>query len=54
MGRMKNVLVLFILLFSAFAIGATLLHGFVVTVPSHGVASFQSGGAAPVGPPHIL
>ena len=54
MGRMKNALVLFVLLFSALAVGATLLHGFVVTVPTNGPPSFQSKITTPVDPPHSL
>jgi hypothetical protein len=48
MGRMKNALVLFVLLFSALAVGATLLHGLVTAVPTHGMPPpFHSKVTAP-------
>jgi hypothetical protein len=51
---MKSALFLLILLFSVVAVGATLLHSFVITVPANGTPSFQSKVTAPIELPHSL
>jgi hypothetical protein len=44
---MKNALILFVLLFSAVAVGATLLHSLAITVPASSSPSIQSRVTAP-------
>jgi len=51
---MKNALVLFVLLFSAVAVGATLLHSLVISVPANRTPSIQSNITAPIDPPQSL
>jgi hypothetical protein len=51
---MKNALVLFVLLFSAVAVGATLLHSLVISVPANRTPSVQSNITAPIERPDNL